>query len=95
MIIDVNSIVSGWDYDILTSVVTKLLTSRPFGDLRRLFMYTQTQKNFLQIDTVDIWDLYNIGTCHTALFGNYYWYLKTACLFHEMPPVNITNKKRK
>ena len=33
-IVDINSIVSGWNYDILTSIITKLLTSRPFSDLR-------------------------------------------------------------
>ena len=32
-IIDVNSIVSGRNYDILTSIIAQLLTSRPFGDL--------------------------------------------------------------
>ena len=32
---DVNSIVSGRNYDILTLVIAKLLTSRPFGDLSR------------------------------------------------------------
>ena len=32
-ILEDNSIASGWNYDILTSIVTKLLTSRSFGDL--------------------------------------------------------------
>ena len=32
-IIGVNSSVSGWYYDILTLVITKLLMSRLFGDL--------------------------------------------------------------
>ena len=29
---DINSIVSGWNYDILTSIITTLLMSWPFGD---------------------------------------------------------------
>ena len=37
-IIDVNSIVSGQNYDILTSIIAKLLMSRPFGDLSRSFI---------------------------------------------------------
>ena len=34
-IIDVtgNSLVSGWNYEILTSIIAELLTSRPFGNL--------------------------------------------------------------
>ena len=32
-IIDVNSIVSGRNYDILTSIIAKLLTSQPFDDM--------------------------------------------------------------
>ena len=32
-IIGVNSIVSEWNYDTLTSIIAQLLTSRPFGDL--------------------------------------------------------------
>ena len=35
-IIDVNSIVYVWNKDILTSIITQLLTSRPFGDLSPL-----------------------------------------------------------
>ena len=35
-IIDVNSIVSGRNYDILTSIITKLITSRPFKNLSHL-----------------------------------------------------------
>ena len=38
-IIDVNSIVSGWNYDILTLIVAKLLTSQPFGDLSQKFRF--------------------------------------------------------
>ena len=37
-IIDINSIVSGRNYDILTSIIAKLLMSRPFGDLSHSFM---------------------------------------------------------
>ena len=32
---DVNSTVSGWYYDILTSIIAQFLTSRPFPDLCR------------------------------------------------------------
>ena len=32
-IIGVNSIPSGWNYDILASIIAQLLTSRPFADL--------------------------------------------------------------
>ena len=35
-IIEVNCIVSGRNYDILTSIIAQLLTSRPFGDLSRI-----------------------------------------------------------
>ena len=31
--IDVHSLVSGQNYDILTSIIAKLLMSQPFGDL--------------------------------------------------------------
>ena len=36
--IDVNSIVSGWNYDILTSIIAKLPISQPFGELSRPIM---------------------------------------------------------
>ena len=39
MTTDVNSIVSGQNPDILISIITKLLTSRPFGDLRRMIFH--------------------------------------------------------
>ena len=32
----INYIVSGQNYDMLTSIIAQLLTSRPFPDLRRL-----------------------------------------------------------
>ena len=38
-IIDVNSIVAGRNYDILTSIIAKLLTSRPFSDLNPLRLH--------------------------------------------------------
>ena len=34
-IIEVNSMVSGSNYDTLTSIIAKLLTSQPFGGLNR------------------------------------------------------------
>ena len=34
---DVDSIVSGRNCDKLTSIIAKLLTSRPFGDLSRVY----------------------------------------------------------
>ena len=40
-IIDGNSIVSGWNYDILTSIIAQLLTSQPFPDLWQQLYKTQ------------------------------------------------------
>ena len=37
-IIDVNSRVSGWNYHILISIIAKLLTSQPLGDLSQKFI---------------------------------------------------------
>ena len=40
-IIQVNSIVSEWNYDILTSIIAQLLPSRPFPNLCLSFHYSQ------------------------------------------------------
>ena len=39
VIIDVDSNVSGWNYDILASIFAQLLTSRPFPDLHHYFVF--------------------------------------------------------
>ena len=60
-IIDVNYVVSGRNYDIFTSIIAQLVTSRPFGDLSLMVCLDKAIR--ILPKWLDISQKYNTYTC--------------------------------